>query len=126
MSPEPWSRTDSFRPSSRLLSRAKPQAASRRVDVAVDDVLKHLLAARHVASGVALVQHVPFQVLEGRLTRLDLLADAGVPRSVALADEVLEHAIGPDLCRDLQAPGEGVHAADVGVEQVDRLERLAA
>ena len=27
---------------------------------------------------------------------------------------------------DLQAAGEGVHAADVGVEQVDRLEALAA
>ena len=39
---------------------------------------------------------------------------------------LVELAVGADGGGDLQAPGEGVHAADVGVEQVDRLEALAA
>ncbi len=73
-----------------------------------------------------LLQHVGLQFLEVHLACLDLFADALVPRGVALLDEVLQHAVLANLGGDLQALGEGVHAADVGVEQVDRLEALAA
>src|SRR5687768_15000607 len=71
--------------------------------VAVDDILQHLLAARDVRGGVALVQHVLLQRLEVGLAALDLLAHARVPRAVALLDEVLQHAVLAHPGGDLQA-----------------------
>ena len=49
-----------------------------------------------------------------------------VPRAVAVFDELLHGPVGTDGGGDLQPAGEGVHAADVGVEQIDRLETFAA
>ena len=65
-------------------------------------------------------------VLKLCLPRFDLGADAAVPRAVALLEHPVEHAVLADRGGDLQAAGKGVHAADVGVEQIDRLEALAA
>ena len=76
--------------------------------------------------GVALGEHVLLQRREVVLAGLDLGADAAVPRGVAVLDHAGQLAVGADRGGDLQALGEGVHAADVGVEQVDRLEALAA
>src|SRR5947207_3022684 len=93
---------------------------SCRLDVTIEDVLQHLLPARDVLLRVALLEHVLLEVLERRLALLDPRADAAVPAGVALLDEVLQDAVGADPGGDLQTAGEGVHAADVGVEQIDR------
>ncbi len=45
---------------------------------------------------------------------------------VALLEHLVEHAVLADRGGDLQPAGERVHAADVGVEQIDRLEAFAA
>ena len=60
------------------------------------------------------------------LPALDLRADAGIPRGVALLHEFGEATVLADRGGDLQAAREGVHAADVRVEQIDRLEAFAA
>src|SRR6185503_10027092 len=56
----------------------------------------------------------------------DLLAQASVPGGVALLHEFSQATVLADGRGDLQAAGERVHAADVGVEEVDWLEALAA
>ncbi len=60
------------------------------------------------------------------LPDFDFFAEAGVPTGVALAEQFFEFAVGEHCVRDFEAAGEGVHAADVGVEQIDRLEAFAA
>ena len=64
--------------------------------------------------------------LETVPARLDLGADARVPGSVTVLDHPGQFAVGANGGGDLQALGEGVHAADVGVEKIDRFKALAA
>ena len=45
---------------------------------------------------------------------------------VAFLDESGQPAVGHDRAGDLEPAGKGVHAADVGMEQVDRLEAFPA
>src|SRR5262249_39014554 len=94
--------------------------------IPIHNILQHLLTPRNIRRRVALVQHVLLQVLEVRRAAFDLVADTGVPGGVAMLDEVFEQAVGADFRRDLQAMREGVHAADVGVEEIKGLEAFAA
>src|SRR5262249_43506137 len=103
---------------------AMTRLPSRRFDVPVQDALEHLLPPRDVLLRVALLQHVPLQLLEAGFARLDLGADAAVPGGVAPLDEVAHYPVGTHPGRDLQPLGKGVHAADVRVEEVHRLEAL--
>ena len=53
-------------------------------------------------------------------------ADARVPRAVAVLDELGQAPVLADRGGNLETAREGVHPADVGVEQIDRLERFPA
>src|SRR5579884_1755703 len=94
-------------------------------NVSIDNILQHLLPSRPIRLGVALLQHVLLQLLETSTPLLNLLTHASVPGAIAVLHKILEHAISPNLGRDLQSVSERIHAADVGMEQVDRLKALA-
>ena len=55
------------------------------LQIGIDQVLEHLLAAAGVGLDVALFEHVLFERLEVVLAGFDLGADAGVPGAVAVA-----------------------------------------
>src|SRR5262249_3861740 len=103
-----------------------PASYSISPNVAIDNVLQHFLPTGDVGRRVPFFQHVLLQVHEARAAGLDFLTDAGVPGRVALLDEVLQYAVGADLRGDLNAVGECSHAANMGVEEIDGLEALAA
>ena len=46
------------------------------------------------------------------------------PTRIALVEQFLDTAVGPHRRRDLQAAGKRIHAANVGMEQIDRLKAL--
>ena len=101
--------------------------ASRSSDERVDQVLDHLLPAAVVRRHFALVEHVLFERREAAPCRLRSRRRCPLSQlAVALLDDLVERAVGANRGGDLQAAGEGVHAADVGVEQIDRLEAFAA
>src|SRR5690606_24949807 len=89
-------------------------------DELVDQVLQHLLAAGGELR-LGLSEDVRGDLIEGDGLALDLGADAFVPGGVAFGDELVQTAIGADGGGDFQAAGEGIHAADVSVEEVLRL-----
>src|SRR5690606_5842631 len=108
-------------------SRGRGSPAPRqRSDVGVDQVLDQLLTPASIRRDLALREHVLLERREAVLAGLDLGANARVPRCVSLAEERLELALGTNPRGDLQAASEGIHAADMGVEEIDRLEALAA
>ena len=77
-----------------------------------------------VLGGVALGEDVRFQVTEAALSRLDAAAELAVPALVAGLDKVGQAAVGDDRVGDFQSSRKSVHAADMGIKQVDRLEAL--
>ena len=95
-------------------------------DKLVYQILEHLLAAADVLGGVALGENVRLEVAEAGLAGFDATAELAIPAPVAFLDERGEPAVGDDRAGDLEAAGKRVHAADMGVKQVDRLEALAA
>src|SRR6476469_2618799 len=92
--------------------------------VAVDDVLDHLLPAGDVRGRLALLEHVLLQRLEAGRPLFDVRPDARLPGRVALLDQLLQPAVLADPGGDLEPLGERVHRPDVGVEQVHRLKTL--
>src|SRR5699024_4262654 len=92
----------------------------------VDQALEQLLTAADVLGGVSLGEYVGLEVGEAGLAGLGASGELGIPALVTLLNEGSEPAVGDDGARDLQAPGEGIHPADVGVEEIDRFEALAA
>ena len=67
-----------------------------------------------------------FKIGEAYLALLDFFADAAIEAGITRFDKLVEPAVGDDVMSDLQAACEGVHPADVGVEEVDWLEGFAA
>src|SRR5262249_54429284 len=60
------------------------------------------------------------------LALLDLLADAGIPGTVASAHKILQTSVLANGGGGFETAGEGIHAGNVGVKQVNRLEAFAA
>lgn len=110
----------------RTTAPSPPLVGSCGFDVAIENVFQHFLATGDVLVGVAFFEHVFFEVFQGDLTGLNPGTDAAIPRGVAFLDEVAEDAVRLHLGRDFQSASEGVHPTDVGMEEIDRLEALAA
>lgn len=68
--------------------------------------------------GLRLVEAVGFEVGQGDVALVDVLADAGVVGAVALGLKILDEAVLVHLVGNQQAGGVGIHAGDVGAEQV--------
>ena len=96
------------------------------LDVLVDEVFQVLLTAAFVVGDFALGQHVALEALKVGGAVLDVFADAMIPTVVTIIHCLLKAPVGADGGGDLQAAGKGVHAADVRVEEIDRLVALAA
>src|SRR3954452_8929323 len=105
---------------------APASATGALSDEIVDQVLEHLLPAARIPGRLSLGKDVGLELAERRVARLDPPAQLAVPTAIALAHEGREPAVGQDRVGDLEPACEGIHPADVGVEQVDRLEALAA
>ena len=97
----------------------------RSEDVFVQDVFDQFLAAAWDA-WLAVFEGVGFEFLEADLAALDLLAEFPAPAAVAGGDELVEDFVLDEPRGGLQAAGKGVHAADVGVEEVLGVGGLAA
>ncbi len=67
-----------------------------------------------------------FELFEADLAIFDFGADAGIPTAVAVVEEGIEAAVFTDGGGDFEATGEGVHAADVGMEEVDGVEAFTS
>src|ERR1044071_3734257 len=92
------------------------------LQIAVQHVFEQFLTTGDVRGHFTLLEHVGLEFFELRLAAFDVRADAAVPRGVALLDEVAERAVLSHRGGNLQAVRERVHAADVRVEQIHRLE----
>ena len=77
-----------FRSGAPLLRGAAMSEQARCSDELVDQILQEFLASAGVGRRIALREHVGFEIAELGFARLDLRPDAGVPRAVALLDEV--------------------------------------
>src|SRR5690348_15478282 len=97
-----------------------------RSDVAGEEPLDELLLSRARAGIDALVEHLLRQIREAQLAAEDVLPEGAAPAGVAIRDHLVELAVVDDLLRDQQAARERVHAADVGVEQIGRVDALPA
>ena len=98
----------------------------RGLDVAIDEVFEHFLAAAGIGGCVTFFEHVGFEFGEGCCAGFDAFTDAGIVAAVAIADEVFEDAVSADGGGDFETAGECVHATDVGVEQIDGIDAFAA
>ena len=103
-----------------------PAAPLTNLDKFVNQILKHLLPPARVLGGVALGKDIRLEIFELGLTRLDAASELAIPASVSFLDERRQPAIGHDGACNLESACERVHAADVSVKEVDRLEALAA
>ena len=101
-------------------------AKSCVLEVRINQILNHLLPAAAVRGRVTFLEHDFFERFEVVLAGFDFRAQAAVPACITFAEQFFELAVGVHRVGDFEAAGEGVHAADVGVEQVDRLEAFAA
>ena len=77
-----------------------------------------MLLATGADGGLAVAEGVGAEVIERDLFGLDFGADAGVPGIVALGDELGNATVGTQFGSGFQAAGKGIHAADVGVEEI--------
>ena len=87
------------------------------LDELVEQVFQVLLATG-ADGGLTVAEGVGAEVIEGDLIGLDLGADAGVPGIVALGDELGDATVGTQFGCGFQAASKGIHAADVGVEEI--------
>src|SRR3954470_23094684 len=88
----------------------------------VDQVLEELLPAALAGRGFALLEHDLLQRREAFLASFDPGAEAAVPGGITLLDEICEAAVRANRGGDLEAASEGVHATDVRVEKVFRVD----
>ncbi len=95
-----------------------------RSDEFVDEVFEEFLAAA-ADEGFAVFEGVGFEFFEAGAAAFNLGTDAVIEAAVALLDEAIEAAVVDDGLGDFEAASEGVHAADVGVEEIDWLEAFA-
>ena len=95
-------------------------------DQLVNDIFEEFLTSAAMLDRVGFAHRMFFERCEAFLARFDCGANAGVPGRVAIFEHLCQPAVRSNRRGDFQAAGEGVHAADVGVEQVDRLEAFAA
>src|SRR5437867_2277848 len=92
----------------------------------VDKIFQVFLPPAGVRSGLALFEHVILKFVEAEFALFNFLADARVPGTVTLFDKFRQAPIPANGGGNLQAAGERVHAADVGVEEIERLETFPA
>ena len=83
-----------------------------------------MLLATGADGGLTVAEGIGAEVIEGDLLGFDFGADARIPGIVALGDELGDAAVGTQLGSGFQAAGKGIHAADVGVEEILGLMRL--
>src|ERR1035437_6802372 len=95
-------------------------------EVFVDEVFQKFLTTAGVWRSVAFLEHVSFEFLEAGLAFFNLRADTAVPRGVTVLHKLRETSVLADGGGDFQSAREGVHAADVRVKQIYRLEAFAA
>src|SRR6478736_3162327 len=106
--------------------RSRARYATMCSEVLVEEIFEHLLAAglrfRIQAGGEGVIGEIG----EARFAGGDALTQAGVPAAVALLEQFLELAVVDRALGDEQATRQGVHAADVRVEQVFGIHALTA
>ena len=73
----------------------------------------------------AQLEHVDFKLLKADFALFDFLADARVPRAVPLLHKLSQPTVFANRRCDFQPARERVHAADVRIEQIYRLEAFA-
>ena len=95
-------------------------------DEVVEDVFDHFLTTAGDHGLFFEAEDVGFEFIEGGFAFVDFFADAGVEGAVASFDEVFDGAAFEEAVGDFEAASEGVHAADVGVEEVFWFEAFAA
>src|SRR5262245_10271074 len=98
---------------------------ARSLQVFLDEVFQEFLPSRARLGIQGLFEHVIAEIGEARLAAEDLLAEVAVPAGVAIVDVLLELSVGHHLLGDEHAASEHVHAADVRVEQIRRVDALA-
>src|ERR1019366_4312936 len=91
----------------------------------VDEVFEEFLTTADVRGNFTFLENVRFNLLEAGLARLDLRAEARIPRRVTLLQKVSQASVLANRRRNFQSARERVHAADVSVEQINRLKTLA-
>ena len=96
-------------------SRHARGVGRRQSNKLIDQILRASPAGRwRILGGVTLRENVGFEIAEAGLTGFDAAAELAVPASIAFLDERGEPAIGDNRSGNLEAAGEGVHAADGG------------
>jgi len=89
-----------------------------QLDELVEESFQHFLASAGDA-GFAACESGFFEIGESGFTTFDLGADTAVPGLVALLNEAIETAIRADGSGGFEAACEGVHADDMGVNEID-------
>ena len=93
-------------------------------EVVVEDVFQIFLASAF-AGGLAAGGGGGGDFFERGLLAEDFFAEGAFPGGVAFVDEGVEGFVFNEAVGDDEAAGEGVHAADVGVEEVEGVEGAA-
>src|SRR5688572_24683727 len=91
-----------------------------QLDELVDEILEHLLPATPNVR-LSILERVGFEFFETDLPFLNLGADAAIKRAVALLHKAIQATIFDNGGGNLESPRKGIHAADVAMEEVDRL-----
>src|SRR5687767_7197064 len=66
-----------------------------------------------------------FELTEIRATGFDVAAETGVVTGVAVGNELIHFSIRANAMRDLERQGIRIHAADVSVKKIFRIDRGA-
>src|SRR5262245_787910 len=97
---------------------------ARSLQVLLDQVLEEFLTSRTRLRIDAFFEDVIAEVGEARLSAEDLLAELAVPARIAVLDVLLELAVGHHLLGDEHTASEHIHASDVRVKEIRRVDAL--
>src|SRR5690606_20750946 len=92
----------------------------------VNQVLQPFLPPAAIGRDLSFLQHVCFQFGEAGCPGIDLLTNARIVAAVTLLDELSQTSILADGGSNLGSAGEGIHPADMSMEQIHRIETLTA
>ena len=106
--------------------RSVQNGVARRLDIAIDQVFEHLLTTAGVRCGFAFFDDVGFQFPHVRRSVFNFATDTAVVAAVAFLDKARQNSVRSDRRCDFQTSGKGIHAADVSVEKVDRVDTFTA
>src|SRR6516225_4983023 len=90
----------------------------------VNDILAKFLTSAHVLYGVGSTESIFFERHKIFFTPFDRSTNAIVPGGVTVFHYFGQTAIGANRGCTLQSTGECIHAPEVGIEKVNRLEAL--